>query len=181
MIRITLWGAISIHSVEMMAWKGMSRETAGLMVSLMFFLSIPMRIAAGMLGDRMPVQPLMFVGMTAAGLAVLAMLTMDGDIAIYLFVFLMAVEQGGSTLNWVALGNFFGRASFGTLMGMMSALFNFGMLISPVYAGWVFDHTGSYSIVLFTFLPMYMVSGAFFLVVRKPSLPLTTPAMAVHA
>ena len=170
-MRITLWGAISIHSVEMMVWKGMGQETAGLMFSLMFFLSIPMRIGAGVLGDRMPIQPLMCGGMMAAGLATLAMLVIEGNIGIYLFVFLMAVEQGGSTLNWVALGNFFGRSSFGTLMGMMSFCFNMGMLVSPIYAGWIVDQTQSYTLVLLTFIPVYMASGGLFLLARKPTLP----------
>ena len=172
-MRITLWGAISIHSVEMMVWKGMGQETAGLMFSLMFFLSIPMRIGAGVLGDRMPIQPLMCGGMMAAGLATLAMLVIEGNIGIYLFVFLMAVEQGGSTLNWVALGNFFGRSSFGTLMGMMSFCFNIGMLVSPIYAGWIVDQTQSYTLVLLTFIPVYMASGGLFLLARKPTLPRT--------
>ena len=170
-MRITLWGAISIHSVEMMVWKGMGQETAGLMFSLMFFLSIPMRIGAGVLGDRVPIQPLMCGGMMAAGLATLAMLVIEGNIGIYLFVFLMAVEQGGSTLNWVALGNFFGRSSFGTLMGMMSFCFNMGMLVSPIYAGWIVDQTQSYTLVLLTFIPVYMASGGLFLLARKPALP----------
>ena len=180
-MRITLWGAISIHSVEMMVWKGMGQETAGLMFSLMFFLSIPMRIGAGVLGDRMPIQPLMCGGMMAAGLATLAMLVIEGNIGIYLFVFLMAVEQGGSTLNWVALGNFFGRSSFGTLMGMMSFCFNMGMLVSPIYAGWIVDQTQSYTLVLLTFIPVYMASGGLFLLARKPTLPRTpvpSPAAA---
>ncbi len=115
----------------------------------------------------------------AAGLGLLAMLILEGNIAIYLFVFLMAVEQGGSTLNWVALGNFFGRANFGTLLGIMSTVFNVGMVISPIYAGWVFDRTDSYTLVLLTFLPMYLVSGAFYLLIRKPSLPGAAPALAV--
>ena len=178
-IRVTLYGAISIHAVEMMAWKGMSREAAGLMLSLMFLLSVPMRLGAGMLGGLMPSQPIMFGGMMAAGLGLLAMLVLEGNIAIYIFVFTMAVEQGGSTMNWVLLGNYFGRSSFGTLMGMMSAVFNIGMIISPIYAGWIFDRTDSYTLVLLTFLPMYMVGGVFYLLIRKPSLPRPAPAMAV--
>jgi len=171
MLRITLWGAISVHAVEMFVWKGMSQETAGLMFSLMFFLSIPMRLVAGFLGDRFPLQPMMSGGMVAAALAVLAMLVVEGNNAVYLFVVLMAMEQGGSTLNWVALGNFFGRRSFATIMGIMSVAFNLGMLVSPIYAGIVFDRTDSYALVLITCLPIYLISGVFFLVVQKPSAP----------
>ena len=172
-LRITMWGAISVHSVEMFVWKGMSQGEAGLMFSLMFFLSIPMRLGVGILGDRVPLQPMMGGGMVAAALAVVAMLVMDGDIAVYLFVVLMAVEQGGSTLNWVALGNFFGRTSFATLMGIISTAFNLGMLVSPIYAGYMFDRTGNYTIVLISFLPIYLASGAFFLMTRKPEAPVT--------
>ena len=173
-LRITMWGAISVHAVEMFVWKGMSQGEAGLMFSLMFFLSIPMRLAAGYLGDHIPLQPMMGGGMVAAGLAVVAMLVMDGNTAVYLFVVLMAVEQGGSTLNWVALGNFFGRTSFATLMGIISTAFNLGMLVSPIYAGYMFDRTGSYTVVLISFLPIYLASGVFFLMTRKPEAPVST-------
>ena len=177
-LRITLWGAISVHAVEIFVWKGMSEETAGLMFSLMFLLSIPMRLGAGFLGDRFPLQPMMGAGMVFAAMAALALLLLDGNKAVYLFVVLMALEQGGSTLNFVALGNFFGRSSFGTLMGIISTAFNLGMLISPIYAGIVFDRTGSYSLVLMTFLPIYLISGMFFLMVRKPKAPVPARAAA---
>ena len=175
-LRITMWGAISVHSVGMFVWKGMSQGEAGLMFSLMFFLSIPMRLGVGILGDRVPLQPMMGGGMVAAALAILAMLVVDGNAAVYLFVVLMAAEQGGSTLNWVALGNFFGRTSFATLMGIISTAFNLGMLVSPIYAGIMFDRTGSYSVVLISFVPIYLISGVFFLMVRKPSAPATARA-----
>ncbi len=178
-LRITLWGAISVHAVEMFVWKGMSDESAGLMFSLMFLLSIPIRLGVGYLGDRFPLQPMMGGGMVAAALAVLAMLVLEGNTAVYLFVGLMALEQGGSTLNFVALGNFVGRTSFGTLMGIISTAFNLGMLVSPIYAGVVFDRTGSYSLVLITFLPIYLTSGVFFLMTRKPGAPVSPRAAAV--
>ncbi|MCI0802469.1 MAG: MFS transporter [Chloroflexi bacterium] len=172
-LRISLWGTISLHSVEMFVWKGMSHEMAGLMFSLMFLLSIPLRLVVGFLGDRFPLQPMMGSGMVAASLAVLAMLLLDGNIAVYLFVLLMAMEQGTSSLNWVSLGNFFGRTSFATLMGLISVAFNIGMLVTPIYAGLVFDRTGSYTVVLVSFLPIYLAAGAFFMMTRKPEVPVS--------
>ena len=75
------------------------------MFSLMFLLSILMRLVVGYLGDRIPLQPM------------------------------MAIQQGSNSLNWVALGNFFCRTSFASLMGIISTAFNLGMLVSPIYAG----------------------------------------------
>ena len=174
-LRISLWGTVSVHAVEMFVWKGMSHEMAGLMFSLMFLLSIPLRLVVG---DKWPLQPMMGSGMGAAALATLAMLTIDGNVAVYMFVVLMAVEQGTSSLNWVSLGNFFGRSSFATLMGLISVVFNIGMLITPIYAGVVFDRTDSYSVVLVSFLPIYIMAGFFFLMTRKPPPPALPREMA---
>lgn len=56
-------------------------------------------------------------------------------------------------------------------MGIMSTCFNLGMLLSPIYAGWVFDQTESYALVLVSFVPLYLVGGLIFALVRKPSPP----------
>jgi len=177
-LRISLWGTVSVHAVEMFVWKGMSHELAGLMFSVMFLLSIPLRLIVGVLGDKWPLQPMMGTGMVAAALATLALLVVDGNLAVYLFVALMALEQGTSSLNWVSLGNFFGRTSFATLMGLISVAFNIGMLITPIYAGVVFDRTDSYAIVLVSFLPIYLAAGVFFLFTRKPAAPVSVREMA---
>ena len=175
-LRISLWGTISVHSVEMFVWKGMSAEMAGIMFSLMFLMSVPLRLIVGVLGDKFSLQPMMGLGMASASLAVLAMLIVDGNLSVYLFVSLMAIEQGTSSLNWVSLGNFFGRTNFATLMGLISVAFNIGMLISPIYAGIMFDRTGSYSVVLASFLPIYMAAGVFFMLTRKPKAPVSAKA-----
>ena len=177
-LRISLWGTVSVHAVEMFVWKGMSHEMAGLMFSLMFLLSIPLRLVVGFLGDKWPLQPMMGSGMGAAALATLAMLTIDGNAAVYMFVVLMAVEQGTSSLNWASLGNLIGGSSFATLMGLISVVFNIGMLITPIYAGVVFDRTDSYSVVLVSFLPIYLMAGFFFLMTRKPPPPALPREMA---
>ena len=104
-MRITLWGATSVHGVEMMVWHGMSREGAGFMFSLMFLLSIPTRLIAWYFGDKLPLQPLLCTGMVTAAMGCVSLLLVNGDIGVVAFVILMAVEQGCSTLNWVALGN----------------------------------------------------------------------------
>ena len=170
-LRIGLWGAVSLHMVEIFVWKGTDREMAGFLFSLLFFLSVPTRLGAGYLGDRLPIQPLLCASMALGGLATLCLLGLEGNLAVYVFVVLLALEQGGSTLNWVLLGNFFGRKSFATLMGIMSTCFNIGMLFTPIYAGWVFDTTDSYRLVLLTFTPFYGLAALFYLGVRRPQPP----------
>ena len=71
----------------------------------------------------------------------------------------------------MALADFFGRKTFATLMGIMSTCSNIGMLVSPIYAGWLFDKTNSYVMVLLTFAPLYGLSGLLYLIMRKPASP----------
>ena len=54
---------------------------------------------------------------------------------------------------------------------MIIVVFNIGLLISPIYAGLIFDHTDSYALVLLSFLPIYLAAGVFFLITRKPNAP----------
>ena len=172
-LRTSLWGGISVHAVEMLVWRGLDSQTAGFMFSLMFLLAVPMRLGAGALGQRFSIQPLLFVGEVLAGTAMASLLFLPGWLPILLFVGLLSVEQGSSTLHWVALGNYFGRASFATLMGIMSTCFNIGMLLTPLYAGWIFDHTGTYNLVLLTFVPVYGASAITCLLMRRPVPPST--------
>jgi MFS family permease len=169
-LRTSLWGGIAVHAVEILVWRGMDSQEAGFLFSLMFLLAVPMRLGAGALGQRFPVQPPLFVGEVLAGAAMANLLFLPGLFPLYLFVVLLSVEQGSSTLHWVALGNYFGRTNFATLMGIMSTCFNIGMLLTPLYAGWIFDRTGSYNLVLLTFLPMYGASAVTCLLLRRPVL-----------
>ena len=40
--------------------------------------------------------------------------------------------------------DYFGTGSYGTIMGLMSVVIMPAVLVAPVFAGWVFDITGSY-------------------------------------
>ena len=171
MLRVGLWGAVSLHAVEIMVWKGMEAKTAGFMIALMFLLATPTRLVFGVLGLRFPLQWLLCGGMAVTGLALVSLLLLDGDLSVYLFVILMAIGLGCTTTNWVALGNFYGRKSFGTLLGVMSTCYNICMLVSPIYAGWVFDRTESYTVVLVSFVPLYGLGALLFLIMQQPQSP----------
>ena len=169
-LKMALTVAITVHAVEIAVWKGMDEKTGGFMLALIFFLAIPARLAVGMVGLRFPFQPLLIVGSVAAGLSLLSLLLLDGNLAVYLFVIFMAVLRGTAPLQWVAMGEFFGRRSFSSLLGILQIFTSVFTLVSPIYAGWVFDTTDSYTLVLVTFIPLYALGALFYLAMRKPNL-----------
>ena len=170
--RITVWGAISVHAVEIMVAEGVSPAAGGFLFALMFLISIPTRLIVGTFGMWLPMQPVLGGAQAASALAMVSLLVFDGWLAVLMFVSFMALEQGGSVLNWVALGDFFGRRSFATLFGIMSAVFNLGMIASTQFAGWVADRNdGNYDWALIAFVPLYAASALMYFSMRRPQVP----------
>lgn len=171
-LRVTVRSAILIHAVELMVWEGIGRETAGVMFSLMVLFSIPLGLGAGVLGARYRLQPLLSAGSLAGVMALICLLLLEGNLAIYMFVALAAIDLGADPLAWVAIGSFFGRRRFATLLGIMSGPANIGMLVSPYYAGWISDtHGGSYELALLTFAPIYGLCAILYLITPTPAPP----------
>ena len=58
------------------------------------------------------------------------------------------------TLRPALLREYFGRRSFGTILGFTMGMTAVGTVLGPLFAGWVFDNWGSYHTawVMFAFL-----------------------------
>ena len=56
-------------------------------------------------------------------------------------------------------GQYYGRRNFATIIGIITAVYSMGMLLSPLFLGWMFDQTGSYRTGLIIFLVMYASSS----------------------
>lgn len=169
--RVSATNAIIIHIFPMLQGEGLTPRTAALYVSGMFFLAIPLRFGMGIAGGHFSQRKLLFVGMNLGALGLLALLTLEGPAGVVLFILGLAVVEGVSSVNWIMLGDYFGRERFASLMGLMSMFHNVGLFISPIFSGWVRDQTGSYDLVLLTFIPLYIAGGFLFGLARRPPPP----------
>jgi nitrate/nitrite transporter NarK len=66
------------------------------------------------------------------------------------------------------MGEYYGRRNFATIIGIITAVYSVGMLASPLFLGWMFDHTESYRTGLIVFMVMYASSAFFFLFSTRP-------------
>ena len=87
-----------------------------------------------------------------------------------MFVLSIAATEGIATLGWLAVGEYFGRRSFGSLVGIMTVSFGLGSLAAPAAAGWIFVQTGTYSSALLAAAGMQLVSGLCYVLARRPTL-----------
>jgi MFS family permease len=79
--------------------------------------------------------------------------------------------------------DYFGRSSFGVIMGISTTIIMIGQIGGPLFAGFMADATGSY-VTGFTVLAVLAGLGSgFFIFARRPALPerQVAPAAAVEA
>jgi MFS family permease len=169
--RVTATNAIIVHIFPILELQGLDASTATVFVSAMFFMAIPLRFLLGVAGGRFAPRKILFWGMNLGAVGLFALWGTPGIPGVAIFVVGLAVVEGITSVNWLMVGDYFGRSRFGSLMGTMSVFHNIGLFIAPIFAGWVVDKTGSYELVLLTFAPMFVASACFFALARRPVLP----------
>ena len=167
-LRIAAADALLINQIPMLVWKGIPEEQAAFYLSATFITIIPLRFGLGLAATLVPSRWLLLGGMTIGAVGSATFLAWTGYPAAAMFVVSIAATEGIATLGWLAVGEYFGRRSFGSLMGIMTLSFGIGSLVAPVAAGWVYDQTGGYGAALVTATVMQLGSGACYLLARRP-------------
>ncbi|GIS95480.1 MAG: hypothetical protein CM1200mP22_27170 [Dehalococcoidia bacterium] len=76
---------------------------------------------------------------------------------------------GGHRLHGIR-GDYFGRASFGKILGISTVPMNVLLLVAAPMAGFMRDELGDYDLAFITLAGLNMVGAILFLVARKPKL-----------
>lgn len=169
--RVSATNAIIVHLFPILEQEGLGPQTASFYASFMFFLAIPLRFLLGVAGDKLAPRKLLFFGMNLGAVSLLALLWINSIVGLLIFIFCLAIVEGVTSVNWIMLGDYFGRGRFASLMGFMSVFHNIGLVITPIYAGWIKDTTGSYDLVLATLAPLFVVSAFAFALSTRPAPP----------
>jgi nitrate/nitrite transporter NarK len=92
----------------------------------------------------------------------------DGTVGVFLALLLFSGSEAGSALNWALVGDLFGRKKFATIRGILAPMYNAALFVTPVAAGWIFDKTGSYEIVLLTGGGLFFAAAIVFFFLQAP-------------
>jgi MFS family permease len=173
--------AVMVHLVSHLNEnQGYSLQTAALVVTLMTFMQITGQLLGGYLGDRFNKRFItascMFAHMT--GLLLVAYATALPMVIAFAVLHGLAWGIRGPLMQAMR-ADYFGRASFGTIMGFSSMIVMFGNVSGPLVAGILADSTGSYE-TGFTVLACLAGAGSlffFFATKPKPPIRITRPAV----
>ena len=151
-------GAVMVHFVSYVNDSlGFSLgQAANLLLVITVFTVIGM-LVGGYLGDRMPMRHILAVAMIGHMISLFVLTlwpTLTGALTFSVIHGLAFGARGPLTMAIRA--EYFGRASFGTVMGFSSLIILIGMVFGPIIAGQSYDITGSYEI---GFLGLAVVGG----------------------
>ena len=174
-------GAVMVHFVARVTeGLGYSLALAATMITLMTVaMVIGQTFIGGILGDRLNKRLTIIIALSGHTVALLLLAFAFNIYMVLGFVIINGVCMGArGPLIQAMRADYFGRTSFGTIMGFSSMVMMGGMIIGPVVAGLSYDMTGSYEIGFVILSILALSGGVFFMFANKPELPSSGPLPA---
>ena len=168
--------AIFTHLGLLMQDKGFHVQDTAWLVMVYTAVGMVFQIVGGYVGDRIPKRVGLFI-FTSIQASAVVVLTFASDLpSFYLFAVMFGVGFGGRSPLTVAIrGEYFGRTSFGKILGLSTVPMNVLLLISSPFAGYIRDTQGTYEMAFLTLAGLNFLGGVLFLLAKKPSVPTPTP------
>jgi len=144
-------------------------------MSIWVTASLPTRFIGGWIADRIKISQLRFLTATAYFLqtiGVVIFLKYQSIAVIYVWFLLYGFGSGlATTANPLIRARYFGRKALGSIQGISSMLQTPVAVIAPIYAGWIYDTTGSYSRAFVQFAVLLGIASAVALFNLPPKPP----------
>jgi MFS family permease len=150
---------------------GFSLQLIGVLSAVYGVLQVVLRIAGGWAGDLLGRRQLYRTGFLFQAVGLIAFANTTADRAWLLPIYYVAFAFGHAvqaSVGQTVTADYFGTRRFATIMGMNQLLTLPVGVLSPIFAGWLFDHTGSYA-------PAFMAYGVtaatgilWLLLIRRP-------------
>jgi MFS family permease len=162
--------AVMVHLIPAETNVGISRETAGLAMTLLTLLSLAGRWTGGIAGDYVDRRFVLVasVVLQVIGILLLAVATSFWHFVVGLLLFSPGFGASVPT-RWALLADYFGRRSFGSLMGIIMTVSVVFGIFSPIFAGWMFDVRQSYRLAFILLAFTSLPAVPLFLMLKRPA------------
>jgi MFS family permease len=154
------------HFIAAMNSLGYDTSAAAWLMSVLFLLAAVTKLVYGYTADRVSVRAALSLSMlmSAAGLFLLG--SRSGQASFYLFMVTYGLSYSAPlVLLPIFIAEVFGTRNFPVVGAAIGVLGNIaGGFAGPVFAGWVFDITGSYGIAFAVFAAALVLSSVLILV-----------------
>jgi sugar phosphate permease len=174
-IHLAVGPSISLHIIPFLTDIGIDSFRAAGMIAITSLLSIPVRFFSGFLTDFVGRRRIRFLMggayfLEGAGIAVFLLNPTTTTIYVALFLFNAGVGAAWALYSLI-IARYFGRKAYGSITGSSSLFMTPIGLAAPIYAGWVYDTTGSYMPVFALFAALLAFATVLMLVALLPKAP----------
>ena len=152
---------LTVHFVPIMISHGLVSQSAAAAATTIGITSIIGRIGTGMLLDRFNGCLVGAIGFGFPIIACIALLNFSGGIFVAIAVGAVIGFSLGAEIDVVAYlaARYFGLRNYGMLFGSIAGLLSLGAGIGPTFAGMMFDKFGSYDQLVWSLIPIFVVSA----------------------
>ena len=163
----------TVHQIPALTSFGISRGVAGMVILGVSLMSLAGRIAAGWLGDTLDKRHFIAVSFSLQFIGTVIFAYTNSNWHLAGFIVFWGIGFGASIpVRFAMLADYFGRRSFGTIMGIMMTFSTVFGVIGPVFVGWMFDVRGNYREPFLIMAVSVLISIPLILTLSKPGAPL---------
>lgn len=172
LFRSAILSAIVVHEIPHLTDIGVPYQEASSVLGLMVMMSVPGRFIFGWMGDRFNKKILVFLLCLVQAVGIFIFIHATTPLLLYLFVIIYGIGYGGVIPLTISLrADLFGRKNYATIAGISMSIAMIGSVAAPIFAGYLYDTTQSYSLAFYIFIAMIIISGILFLLIPKPKPP----------
>lgn len=156
-----------VSLIPLVQGEGFSTTQAASLMSAYGISAVIGALIFAWVGDRFSQAVIFAVMAVVIGSANAGLLLVHGYVPILICAGFIGLTGGITSPGFMALiAEYFGTASFGITIGMASLLSTFISAIAVRFGGEIFDRTGSYDLMLLSFLFIGLFAGALLLTTR---------------
>ena len=127
----------------------------------------------GILADRFTPRRCLIIALVIAGIMILYLFTVKTLAMAYLFAFIWGIcIHGVTALGLMILAQYFGRLSYGAIIGVLSPIQLGALGLGPILGAVIHDITGKYSGLQWTVLFSYILAAFLVFLARQPMPPI---------
>lgn len=161
-------GATLIHMIRLASDRGIPPTSAAFVLSICAAVGVLGKVLFGWIADHIDTRIALWLAISFQAVGTVLIMRAFTYPVLMVAGGVFGLGMGGIVPLWGSLvGEVFGRASFGRVMGMMSPCMLPIQALGVPYAGLVFDRTGSYTIAFRTFLVAYATAASVLFLLRQ--------------
>jgi MFS family permease len=173
-VAIVSFQAINVHFTPHAIDEGVSDAVAATTLGLIGGFSIPGRLISGLISDAIGWRRALAVALFGMALSIPWLLFLHAGWMLYAFAFSYGVCHGIRVPAQLGiLQETFGLESLGQLVGISTAIGQLCGAMAPYVAGFIYDQTGSYSVVFYILMAMLVATGILAFVIKEQPKPAT--------